>query len=86
MTLGAIPRSIKRPTGEYRQALAATARTEYERGKSINDLAETFDRSYSFARRLLLESGVVLRPPGTPQQTQPGLITHPATETTTQIP
>jgi len=65
MTLGAIPRSVSRPSGGYREALAAAARKEYERGQSIRDISGALDRSYSFARRLLLRSGVVLRPSAT---------------------
>jgi predicted transcriptional regulator len=50
-----------RITGADRNKLAADLRKQYDKGKSIRELAEAHGRSYGFVHRVLSESGVTLR-------------------------
>lgn len=50
-----------RITGPDRTKLAAELRKQYDKGKSIRELADTHGRSYGFVHRVLSESGVNLR-------------------------
>jgi hypothetical protein len=51
----------RRITGQERQAIGRQLVARYEQGASIRALAEATGRSYGFAHRLLVESGVTLR-------------------------
>lgn len=50
-----------RITGTERTKLASDLRKQYDKGRSIRELAETHGRSYGFVHRVLSESGVELR-------------------------
>jgi hypothetical protein len=50
-----------RITGADRTKLAGDLRKQYDKGRSIRELAETNGRSYGFVHRVLSESGAVLR-------------------------
>jgi hypothetical protein len=50
-----------RITGTDRTKLAAEVRKQYEKGRSIRDLADSHGRSYGFIHRLLIENEVTLR-------------------------
>lgn len=50
-----------RVTGADRSRLAEELRKQYDKGKSIRELAESHGRSYGFVHRVLSESGVALR-------------------------
>ena len=50
-----------RITGAERTKLASDLRKQYDKGKSIRELAESHGRSYGFVHRVLTESGVTLR-------------------------
>jgi predicted transcriptional regulator len=50
-----------RITGPDRTKLAADVRKQYEKGKSIRELADKHQRSYGFIHRLLSENDVALR-------------------------
>jgi predicted transcriptional regulator len=50
-----------RVTGADRSRLAEDLRKQYDKGKSIRELAESNGRSYGFVHRVLSESGVALR-------------------------
>jgi predicted transcriptional regulator len=50
-----------RITGAERGKLAGDLKKQYDKGKSIRELAETHGRSYGFVHRVLSESGVSLR-------------------------
>ena len=50
-----------RVTGADRSRLAEDLRKQYDKGKSIRELAEANGRSYGFVHRVLSESGVTLR-------------------------
>lgn len=50
-----------RITGSARNKLTADVTTQYTKGLSIRDLADSHGRSYGFVHRLLVESGVQLR-------------------------
>jgi predicted transcriptional regulator len=50
-----------RITGQERSKLAGELRKQYDKGRSIRELAETHGRSYGFVHRVLSESGVSLR-------------------------
>lgn len=50
-----------RITGADRTKLALDIRKQYEKGRSIRDLAQTHGRSYGFIHRLLVENEVTLR-------------------------
>jgi hypothetical protein len=50
-----------RITGAERAKLAADLKKQYDKGRSIRDLADTHGRSYGFVHRVLSESGVDLR-------------------------
>ncbi|WP_084702357.1 helix-turn-helix domain-containing protein [Amycolatopsis alba] len=54
----------KQVTGVARSRMGSKLKKMYERGSSIRALAELTGRSYGFIHRLLLESGVQLRPRG----------------------
>ncbi len=82
MTLGAIPASVTRITGDYRRQIAAAARQEYENGATVEDIATLLDRPYSLARRLLLESGTTLRSSTDPSVTRRPRDTSPDTPDT----
>jgi hypothetical protein len=55
-----------RITGPERVKLGADMKKQYEKGKSIRDLADSNGRSYGFVHRVLCESGVDLRGRGGP--------------------
>lgn len=50
-----------RITGAERNKLANDLRKQYDKGRSIRELAESHGRSYGFVHRVLSESGVTLR-------------------------
>jgi predicted transcriptional regulator len=50
-----------RITGTERSKLATDLRKQYDKGRSIRELAESNGRSYGFVHRVLSESGVTLR-------------------------
>jgi len=50
-----------RITGAARNKLAADVVKQYEKGRSIRELAEKHQRSYGFIHRLLAENDVSLR-------------------------
>jgi Helix-turn-helix domain len=50
-----------RITGAERTKLAGEVRKQYEKGRSIRDLADGHGRSYGFIHRLLIENDVTLR-------------------------
>ncbi|HEY2044846.1 MAG TPA: helix-turn-helix domain-containing protein [Jatrophihabitans sp.] len=50
-----------RITGTDRTKLATEIRKQYEKGRSIRELAGTHGRSYGFIHRLLSENEVTLR-------------------------
>jgi hypothetical protein len=57
----AVLRKGARITGAERTKLAGDLKKQYDKGRSIRDLAETNGRSYGFVHRVLSESGVTLR-------------------------
>jgi hypothetical protein len=50
-----------RITGADRNKLATDLKKQYDKGKSIRELAESHGRSYGFVHRVLSESGTSLR-------------------------
>jgi predicted transcriptional regulator len=50
-----------RITGSDRNKLATEVRKQYEKGRSIRELADSHGRSYGFIHRLLSENAVTLR-------------------------
>jgi hypothetical protein len=50
-----------RITGAERTKLAADLRKQYDKGRSIRELAAGSGRSYGFVHRVLSESGATLR-------------------------
>jgi hypothetical protein len=50
-----------RITGGERAKLAGDLRRQYDKGRSIRELAESHNRSYGFVHRVLSESGATLR-------------------------
>ncbi len=50
-----------RITGSERSKLANDLKKQYEKGRSIRELADTYGRSYGFVHRVLSESEVTLR-------------------------
>jgi len=50
-----------RITGSDRNKLASEVKRQYEKGRSIRELADSHGRSYGFIHRLLSESAVPLR-------------------------
>jgi hypothetical protein len=50
-----------RITGSDRSKLATEVKKQYEKGRSIRELADTYGRSYGFIHRLLSENDVTLR-------------------------
>jgi helix-turn-helix protein len=50
-----------RITGTERNKLANDLRKQYDKGRSIRELAESHGRSYGFVHRVLTESGATLR-------------------------
>jgi predicted transcriptional regulator len=50
-----------RITGPERTKLASDLRKQYDKGRSIRELAESNGRSYGFVHRVLSESGASLR-------------------------
>ena len=50
-----------RITGAERSKLATDLRKQYDKGRSIRELAESNGRSYGFVHRVLSESGAALR-------------------------
>jgi hypothetical protein len=50
-----------RITGADRNKLATEVKKQYERGRSIRELADSHGRSYGFIHRLLTENEVSLR-------------------------
>lgn len=50
-----------RITGSDRTKLAVDLKKQYDKGRSIRELAATHGRSYGFVHRVLSESGVSLR-------------------------
>jgi hypothetical protein len=53
-----------RITGTDRTKLASDVKRQYERGRSIRELADSHGRSYGFIHRLLRENEVTLRSRG----------------------
>ncbi len=52
------------PPGPNRTRLAKLLKRHYRAGKSIGEIALELNRSYGFARTLLIEAGTKLRPQG----------------------
>jgi predicted transcriptional regulator len=50
-----------RITGPDRNKLATDLKKQYDKGKSIRELADAHGRSYGFVHRVLSESGTTLR-------------------------
>jgi predicted transcriptional regulator len=50
-----------RITGNDRSKLATDLKKQYDKGKSIRELAASHGRSYGFVHRVLSESGATLR-------------------------
>jgi hypothetical protein len=50
-----------RITGSDRNKLAIDLKKQYDKGRSIRELAATHGRSYGFVHRVLSESGATLR-------------------------
>lgn len=50
-----------RITGADRTKLATDLRKQYDKGRSIRELADANGRSYGFVHRVLSESGATLR-------------------------
>jgi predicted transcriptional regulator len=50
-----------RITGAERSKLATDLKKQYDKGKSIRELADSHGRSYGFVHRVLSASGVALR-------------------------
>ncbi len=50
-----------RITGAERNKLAGELKKQYDKGRSIRELADSHGRSYGFVHRVLSESGVTLR-------------------------
>ena len=50
-----------RITGAERDTLAGDLSKQYDKGRSIRELAESNGRSYGFIHRVLSEAGVTLR-------------------------
>jgi predicted transcriptional regulator len=50
-----------RITGNDRSKLATDLKKQYDKGKSIRELASSHGRSYGFVHRVLSESGATLR-------------------------
>jgi hypothetical protein len=57
-------RDLPRSTPAERRAHQKRARTLYLDGESIRTIARQLGRSYGYARNLLLDAGVELRPSG----------------------
>ena len=53
-----------RITGSDRNKLASEVKKQYEKGRSIRELADSHGRSYGFIHRLLSENEVSLRSRG----------------------
>ncbi|MBV9594568.1 MAG: transcriptional regulator [Actinobacteria bacterium] len=53
-----------RITGADRVKLANDLKKQYDRGRSIRELADSHGRSYGFVHRVLEESGATLRSRG----------------------
>ena len=53
-----------RITGSDRTKLATEIKSQYRKGASIRELAETHGRSYGFMHRMLSEAGAPLRQRG----------------------
>jgi predicted transcriptional regulator len=61
---GAVMAALKkgaRIVGTERTKLAGDLRKQYDKGRSIRELADSSGRSYGFVHRVLSESGVTLR-------------------------
>ncbi|MDP9117627.1 MAG: helix-turn-helix domain-containing protein [Actinomycetota bacterium] len=50
-----------RITGAERSKLSADLKKQYDKGRSIRELADAHGRSYGFVHRVLSESGAALR-------------------------
>jgi predicted transcriptional regulator len=50
-----------RITGADRNKLASELKKQYDKGRSIRELADSHGRSYGFVHRVLSESGATLR-------------------------
>jgi len=61
-----------RVTGAERTKLAAELKKQYNKGKSIRELADSHGRSYGFVHRVLSESGATLRGRGGSTRTKTG--------------
>lgn len=59
-----------RVTGTDRAKLAVQLTKQYEKGRSIRDLAVAYGRSYGFVHRVLAESGVTMRSRGGAMRTR----------------
>lgn len=55
-----------RVSGDARDELGHELAESYYEGRSIRELADAYGRPYAFVRRVLVEAGVTLRPPGDP--------------------
>ncbi len=60
-----------RITGADRTRLAGDLKKQYDKGRSIRELAETNGRSYGFVHRVLSESGATLRGRGGSAKSKP---------------
>lgn len=57
----AVHKKGARITGTERTKLASDLRKQYDKGRSIRELADSSGRSYGFVHRVLSESGATLR-------------------------
>jgi predicted transcriptional regulator len=59
--MAALMKKGARITGNDRNKLATDLKKQYDKGKSIRELAASHGRSYGFVHRVLSESGTALR-------------------------
>ena len=60
--------ATSRPSPQLRERLVVFVLTQYSAGRSLREIAELTDRSFSAIRNLLDRQGVHRRPPGAPPQ------------------
>ena len=68
----AVLRKGARVTGAERTKLGTELKKQYNKGKSIRELADSHGRSYGFVHRVLSESGATLRGRGGATRTTAG--------------
>ncbi|TQM78189.1 hypothetical protein FHX81_0445 [Saccharothrix saharensis] len=68
MTRSARPIRYRKITGTARKRIGDRMKKQYEKGASIQALAESVGRSYVFVRTVLLKAGTTLRSHGGPRR------------------